>query len=103
MMWPFKRKPEKPTEPVKSQAEIDSEALRKWRDVGESFHYLGREMVVTGHGGFDIAGGWPMPSISWRCFLSANYVDGNGVIRSHQFGRKEAMSLMNASKREAAA
>lgn len=106
MIWPFRRKPKKPAEPVKpvkSQAEIDSAALREWRGVGESFQYLGREMVVTGHGGWDVAGGWPVPIISWRCFLSANYADGNGVIRSHQFACKEAKSLMKASKREAAA
>lgn len=87
MSW-FSRKPEKPREPTGTEKAINE--LREWRAIGESFQYLGRECVVTGHYrvSFHELGIHTYPE------LSADYADDLGVIRHVAFDMTEARALM---------
>lgn len=55
------------------QAEIDS--FQAFREIGETFNYLGRICVVTGHSKFD-----PISGVLPR--LTFDYADNLGVIHS---------------------
>lgn len=72
-MWPFKTKPREPN--WKIQAIKD---LRAFRDIGQTFNYLGRTCVVKRH--------WML----WPHFgpvpeLWADYVDEQGIVRTLTF------------------
>ena len=59
--------------------------LEKFRNIGETFNYLGVTCIVTGHvefNGFELC-----PR------LLADYVDKNGVIRQVSFGYGELIGL----------
>ena len=65
--------------------------LKAFRDIGETFNYLGRTCVVTGHwgGGVDIG---IIPELRF------NYCDDLGVIRSYSIGQAELPGLIKRQK-----
>lgn len=63
------------------------QALREFRDLGETFNYLGRTMIVTGH--------WDdHPEIRPWAVLKCDYADDSGVIRKIEFGPSELPGLI---------
>jgi hypothetical protein len=68
-------------------ADLELAELKAFRDVGETFNYLGRECVVTGHrylpGRF---GCWP--------HMQFDYCDNNGVIHSMSARANELPALI---------
>ena len=83
-MWPFSKK-EEPKE-GRTQACIDE--LKAFRKVGETFNYLGRTCVVTGH--FDF---YPYTGIF--PVLQFDYADEHGVIHSMSANIRELPALIN--------
>lgn len=93
----FRRKQEAaaPSPPEKSPDEVLMERLAEWRPIGSEFEYLGRKMRVTSHGYFSLTGSCGIYMVRIPiCQLKANYVDDNGVIRTHKFNREEVQRLM---------
>jgi hypothetical protein len=89
-MWPFKKRPPKTdlTDETNAYWMIEEIAdLRSFRDVGETFIYLGRTCVVTSH--------WSevIPYVGFHPLLRADYADDCGVIRSISFRRSELVGL----------
>jgi hypothetical protein len=81
-MWPFSRKKDQPKE---SYLEVGIKELKEFRDIGDSFKYLGRTMVVTRHHTFDGFDVWPK--------LICDYADNHGVLRQAVFGLHELEGL----------
>lgn len=72
-MWPFKPKPKAPC--WKQQG---VEAFKAFRDIGQTFNYLGRTCIVTRH--------WMLwPYVGPIPELHADYVDECGIVRSISF------------------
>ena len=63
-------------------------ALRAFRQVGETFVYLGRTCIVRGHMKL-----WPY--LGWMPVLVADYVDETGVIHTITFEVRELPMLVN--------
>lgn len=63
--------------------------LKAWRDVGQSFVYLGKEMVVCRHSRLEMNGHFcqVIPEVQ------ARYVDNHGVIHTIAISEKEALTL----------
>jgi hypothetical protein len=80
-MW-FKRKKEEPVHDWKPDA---IKELRAFRDLGETFNYLGREVVVTGHFTHFMA----MYHCSLIPQLRGDYADECGIIHNITFEFKE--------------
>jgi len=81
-MWPFKKN-EAPAQPSRKQQLVAE--MRAWREVGETFTYLGRVCVVTGYATL-------LPhrlGINVCVELLADYSDDHGVIRSVAFSPVE--------------
>lgn len=87
-LWPFNREPEKPKPPTWKDLAVRE--MQAWRGIGESFTYLGRECVVTGHFRYEF---YELGSV---CIvqLTAEYADDLGVIRYCQFDWHEVQALM---------
>lgn len=87
-MWPFKHKSEPESDYI---VNVTPDArLKAFRDIGETFNYLGRECVVTGHGklvGIGLA-------VVYQSELCADYCDNNGVIRQIKFSLSELPILI---------
>lgn len=83
-MWPFSKK-EEPKED-RTQAYIDE--LRAFRDVGDTFNYLGRRCVVTGHYEFNL-------HLGIIPVLKFDYADKHGVIHSMSASIRELPALVN--------
>ena len=83
-MWPFSKK-EEPKE-NRTQACIDE--LRAFRNVGETFNYLGRTCIVTGHCDFH-------PYVGIIPMLKFDYADEHGVIHSMSAYIRELPALVN--------
>ena len=85
-MWPFKKKEHEPNRNLE-----DISKLRAFRDVGETFNYLGRTCIVTGH---------------WECFpylgiipvLKFDYCDDLGKLHSASARLSELPALINQQK-----
>lgn len=71
--------------------QADIERFRAFCGIGESFNYLGRECVVTGHATF-------IPGLGVIAMLQANYCDNLGVIRPLQWRISELPGLQNQQK-----
>lgn len=80
-MW-FSKKPRK-----KSWEEETEEKLKAFRDIGETFNYLGRKCIVTAYSYFYGMGICPT--------LVCDYVDEAGIIRQITFGVTELPGLIN--------
>lgn len=85
-MWPFNHKTNGGKTPEENawfrQRSIEDAAiatLREWRDVGQTFDYLGRSMCVVRHSHPGPYGLVRVPAIT------ATYADDNGVLREHVF------------------
>ena len=76
-MWPFSKKEPKP--PKKDWVQEGIDALKAFRDVGQTFNYLGRVCVVTCH--------WESwgPDFGWRPMLICDYADEKGEVRQLKF------------------
>lgn len=86
-MWPFKSKPKSnPSEEV-----LDK--LRAFREVGETFNYLGRTCIVTGH--FDL-----LPLVGFVPMLKFDYCDDLGVLHSMSAGVGELPGLIKQQESE---
>lgn len=85
-MWPFKKKEHERDTTGEAIAE-----LKAFRDVGETFNYLGRTCVVTGHWEYwrDI-GVVPM--------LKFDYCDDHGVLHAVSARLAELPALRNQQK-----
>ncbi len=86
MSW-FKRKNSKPKHKKVSWKEKAVDDLKKFRDIGETFNYLGRTCIVTSHIRHDMCLG-SLPA------LLCDYVDKHGVIRNISFGLDELTGLI---------
>jgi hypothetical protein len=84
-IWPFKKR-----EPRPDWRRDAIARLQAWRKIGETFEYLGRQCVVTGH--FEQS--FHDLGVSTFVQLSADYADDLGVIRNVSFGWQEAKALM---------
>ena len=86
-MWPFTKKIEEPKIDWVQQY-IDE--FKAFRDIGETFNYLGRTCVVTGHFTVDFFcyGGSRMPGLTF------NYADDLGVIHSMVASIRELPGLI---------
>lgn len=81
-MWPFKRK-----EPERDYVSEEIEKLKAFRDVGETFNYLGRTCVVAGH--YDVWGGEKIP------MLMFDYCDNTGRSCSYSARVRELPALIH--------
>ena len=92
-MFPFSLRPKTPSEepPVYEPPEHEGIArFREFRDIGETFNYLGRECVVTSHKtmfAYGFGGGYTPE-------LKADYCDENGVVRTLVFRITELPTLI---------
>ena len=68
-MWPFRKKEQKESPKIE---EINK--LREFCDIGDSFMYLGRKCVVTGHTEYMPWGVVPL--------LKFDYCDDRGVLHN---------------------
>lgn len=85
-MWPFSKK-EEPKEAI-TQACIDElKAFKAFREVGETFNYLGRTCVVTGHADFH-------PYVGVIPMLKFDYADDHGIIHSMSANIRELPALV---------
>ena len=85
-MWPFKKK-----EPERDMTGEAIEKLKAFRDVGETFNYLGRTCVVTGHWKFvPYRGAVPM--------LTFDYCDDHGRLHAASSRVSELPALENQQK-----
>ena len=68
--------------------------LKEFRDIGETFHYLGRLCVCLGHSMFYPHAGGTIPMF---CF---EYADDHGIIHSHSldFNELPAVEKENEQK-----
>lgn len=83
-MWPFSEK--KKPEVDRTQACIDK--LMAFKKVGETFNYLGRTCVVTGHVDF-------YPYVGIIPMLKFDYADEQGVIHCMSASIRELPALVN--------
>jgi len=82
-MWPFKKKE------FERNAKVEAIAkLKAFRDVGETFKYLGRTCVVTGHWEF-----WPYAGIV--PILKFDYCDDSGRLHTATARVSELSALVN--------
>lgn len=89
-MWSFKRKGKK-MEPKEDWRKKAYEKVMAFRQVGEKFHYLGVEMIVTGHS--DIVA-TPFGVLKNPC-IKADYVDKHGKIRQIRFDPGKLKGLIS--------
>jgi hypothetical protein len=85
-MWPFKKK-----EPERDWTSEEIEKLKAFRDVGETFNYLGRTCVVTGHWDW-----WP--HIGVIPMLKFDYCDDCGKLHAASARVSELPALENQQK-----
>lgn len=89
-MWPWKKK-EKPDTPKKPDHwEIFDRRVKKlkdFRDVGQTFNYLGATMLVVDHS--EVRPGWEGYHCPLVAVLKCNYRDNNGVIHIATFEYSE--------------
>ena len=78
-MWPFRKKVD--------TTEQGIDELKAFRNIGETFNYLGRTCIVTGHREC-----WEM--IGWVPMLMCDYVDGRGQIRQVKFNLRELPGII---------
>lgn len=85
-MLPFNNKPTR--EPTWRDLAVQS--MRKWRPIGSSFQYLGRECVVTGYYRY------VFHEMGTNCLveLTADYADDLGRVHQITFGWAEAKAIM---------
>ena len=83
-MWPFTK--EKEHKPNRTQECI--EKLKAFRDIGQTFNYLGRVCVVTAHDEF-------YPYIGKVPLLKFDYADDHGVIHCMSAKIHELPALIN--------
>lgn len=81
-MWQFKK-----TEPKENSTLIAVNKLREFCDIGDSFMYLGRKCVVTGHIGIMPWGFVPL--------LEFDYCDNEGRLRKGSAMLSELPALRN--------
>jgi hypothetical protein len=89
-MWPFTKNKE--PEPNRTQECIDR--LKAFRDIGETFDYLGRTCIVTGHAEF-------YPYIGIIPVLKFDYADDHGVIHCMSANIRELPALVNQQESNA--
>ena len=79
-MWPFTK-----TEPRENGTLEAVNKLKAFRDVGETFQYLGRKCVVTGH----------VEMMPWGFvpLLKFDYCDKNGVLHNRSAMLSEIPAL----------
>ncbi len=94
-MWPFSRQRDAVRAPPDFNQQM-IEQLRAWRDIGDSFEYLGRTMIVTKHYDVDYTIIGRCPVIQFRAAVKADYADDVGVIHGVTFDAMEAIALMRS-------
>ena len=67
----------------------DIDTLRKWREIGQEFDYLGRRMVVASH--IYVSVYEDDGAVTPR--LTARYVDNSGVFHELTFSTPESLAL----------
>ena len=82
-MWPFKKKEPKPDRTGETIAK-----LKSFKDIGETFNYLGRTCVVTGHWEY-----WPYCGVV--PMLKFDYADEHGILHSVSANIRELPALIN--------
>lgn len=82
-MWPFKKK-----EPERNCAGEAIEKLQEFKKIGETFNYLGRTCIVTGHWEF-----WPCVGVV--PLLQFDYADDTGKIHNCKMRVTELPALIN--------
>ena len=83
-MWPFKTK-----QPERDPRLDGVRELKEFRGLGQTFNYLGRTCIVTGH----VYQEWSEFGLYWRPSLRCDYVDDKGVIRQVSFSPAELPGL----------
>jgi len=85
LMWPFKKKESK--EPIEDLRHAAIEKIEGFRKIGETFNYLGRTCVVTGHQEL-------IPMLGVMPMLRCDYADDAGVLHSIKFLPHELPALI---------
>lgn len=91
-MWPFKNKERVNEESSKDTITIAINKLKEFRDVGETFNYLGRTCIVTGH--CDIKYQGIYSTIVIVPLLKFDYCDNYGVLHSCAFKLNELPAVI---------
>lgn len=73
-MWPFTKK-----EPKRDYITEAIVKLKEFKDVGETFNYLGRQCIVTGYWDYE-------PNVGYIPMLKFDYADDMG--RLHHFSTR---------------
>jgi len=81
-MWPFKDK---------ETTVVAVEALREFRDVGETFNYRGIDMIVESHIYME-------PFGDFRAIITTAYKNNHGELKHAQFAHKELAALIAENK-----
>lgn len=87
-MWPFASKPKdvKPARPERDWGAETMAEMRKWRDIGDTFEFLGTKFSVVSHGTYSYSVMvWPHIYTQSTPELKAIYVDLQGCIREITF------------------
>lgn len=90
-MWPFREKETK-TKIDGTKKAVDE--LKAFRDIGETFNYLGITCIVTGHCEY-------LGMIGFVPILICDYVDGRGQIRQAKFSLRELPGLIKQQESNA--
>ena len=92
MWWPFSWK-YKQNERNWRLVEARIEVLRRWRDVGQQFDYLGRRMVVLRHHRIEIIDMWGVQELCLVPELCVRYNDDHGRLHTLVLSEEEALAV----------
>lgn len=92
-MWPFATNSKQKNDSSSKSPQQEITELKEWRDVGDTFMYLGQELSVVSH--CRLVQGL---SIHLIPVLEAEYIDRNGVIRTHEFSLEQAQMLIRLTR-----
>jgi hypothetical protein len=96
-MWPFKSKKEVAAKESEFDCAVESaidcavNEIKKFRDVGETFNYLGRTCIVTTYGQY-------CPYLGVMPKIHCDYADDKGVIHSISFSIDELGNLIKQNE-----
>lgn len=72
---------------TEKRLEAEIEEFRQFRDIGETFNYLGRTLIVTAHTETAV-------DLGEYARLRCDYADNDGVIRQISFQPRELPALI---------
>lgn len=93
-MWPFPdESKEKNDAPRRTPQQNQVDELKEWKAVGDTVVYLGKELSVVGHQRW-VHG----IAIHLIPVLEVEYIDRNGIIRTHELSFEQAQAIMRQER-----